>query len=114
MASTSSRCGRGRERPDGVLYLLAWPDEKAKDAAWARFMADEEWKEIKRVTSAAHGDLVGAIEDRMLVPTAYSPSIPRPSRVDEAMLVEGRSERAPTPGGTERAATSRTLVHSSS
>lgn len=59
------------------VYLLAWPDEEAKNAAWAKFMADEEWREIKRVTSAAHGDLVGTIEDRVLVPTRYSPSIPR-------------------------------------
>jgi hypothetical protein len=60
------------EKRTEFVYLLAWPDEAVKRAAWARFMADEEWKEIKRVTSAQHGDLVGAIEDRTLVPTAYS------------------------------------------
>ncbi len=37
-------------------------------------MADEEWKEIKRVTGAAHGRLVGEIEDRILVRTDYSPA----------------------------------------
>lgn len=56
------------------VYLLAWPDEPAMRSAWANFMADEEWKEIKRVTSAQHGDLVGAIEERILVSTSYSPS----------------------------------------
>src|SRR5215213_4903065 len=56
------------------VYLLAWPDEPAMRSGWTKFMADEEWKEIKRVTSAQHGDLVGAIEDRMLVLTSYSPS----------------------------------------
>jgi NIPSNAP len=56
------------------VYLLAWPDEAAKTAAWARFMADEEWKEIKRITSAEHGDLVGEIEDRVLVPAEYAPA----------------------------------------
>lgn len=56
------------------VYLLAWPDE-AKNAAWTAFMADPDWKEIKRVTSAQHGDLVGTIEDRVLVPTAYSPTL---------------------------------------
>ena len=55
------------------VYLLAWPDEVTMGEAWSRFMADEEWKEIKRVTSAQHGDLVGAIEERVLVPTSYSP-----------------------------------------
>jgi NIPSNAP len=54
------------------VYLLSWPDEATKDSAWARFMADDEWKRIKQVTRAEHGDLVGAIEDRVLVPTSYS------------------------------------------
>ena len=53
------------------VYLLAWPDEPAMREAWRRFMADKEWKEIKRATYAQHGDLVGAIEDRTLVPTDW-------------------------------------------
>ena len=57
------------------VYLLTWPDEPTMRAAWERFLADEEWKDIKRVTSAKHGDLVGKIEDRMLVLTGYSPSV---------------------------------------
>jgi len=63
------------DRRTEFVYLLAWPDEAAKDAAWAAFMADAEWNEIKRVTSAVHGKLVGAIEDRILVPTDHSPPI---------------------------------------
>ena len=62
------------------VYVLAWPDEGVKNAAWAKFMADEEWKEIKRATRAAHGDLVGEIEDRLLVSTDYSPTVPRPTQ----------------------------------
>ena len=58
------------------IYVLAWPDEATKSAAWAQFMADEEWKEIKRVTSAEHGVMVGEIEDRLLIPTAYGPLNP--------------------------------------
>lgn len=57
------------------IYLLAWQDKTTMRNAWARFMADEEWKEIKRLTSAKHGDLVGAIEDRVLALTNYSPSL---------------------------------------
>lgn len=62
------------ERRTEFVYLLAWPDEAAKSAAWDQFMADDEWNEIKRATRAEHGDLVGAIEDRVLVPAGYSPS----------------------------------------
>jgi NIPSNAP len=63
------------EQRTEFVYLLAWPDETTKSAAWAAFMADEEWTEIKRVTGAEHGKLVGTIEDRLLVPTPYSPSM---------------------------------------
>ena len=56
------------------VYLLEWPDELTMRSTWARFREDEEWKEIKRVTTAQHGDLVGEIEDRMLVLTSYSPA----------------------------------------
>jgi signal transduction histidine kinase len=55
------------------VYLLQWPDEAAMQGAWEQFMADEEWKEIKRVTRAQYGDLVGEIESRVLVQTNYSP-----------------------------------------
>lgn len=58
------------------IYLLAWESEEAMKAAWAAFMADEEWKEIKRITNAEHGVMVGGIEDRMLTPTDYSAAIP--------------------------------------
>lgn len=47
-------------------YLLAWPDEATMREAWAAFLADAEWVEIKRVTREQHGDLVGAISDRVL------------------------------------------------
>ena len=55
-------------------YLLEWPDEGAKAAAWEGFMADSEWSDIKRVTHAEHGLMVGQIEDRLLVPVDYSPA----------------------------------------
>ena len=47
-------------------YLLDWKDEATKKAAWAAFMADPEWAEIKRVTGARHGKMVGEIQDRTL------------------------------------------------
>ena len=35
------------DRRTEFVYLLEWVDDKTKSAAWARFMADEESKEIK-------------------------------------------------------------------
>ncbi|HEY2994243.1 MAG TPA: hypothetical protein VGM22_15615 [Methylomirabilota bacterium] len=45
-----------------------------KDAAWKSFMADAEWSAVKRDTSAKDGTMVGAIEDRTLRRTDYSPA----------------------------------------
>jgi hypothetical protein len=50
------------------VYLLAWPDEATMRQAWAAFLANAEWQAIKRVTREQHGDLVGAIQDRILHP----------------------------------------------
>lgn len=63
---------QGKDRTEFV-YLLEWPDETTMKDRWAKFMADEEWAEIKRVTAAKYGQLVGEIEDRTLRLTEYSP-----------------------------------------
>jgi len=57
-----SRTGERTE----FVYLLTWPDLATKEEAWRRYLADPEWVEIKRVTKAKYGDLVGEIEDRVL------------------------------------------------
>jgi NIPSNAP len=55
------------------VYLLEWPDEATMKDCWEKFMADEEWAEIKRVSARKYGKLVGEIEDRTLKITDYSP-----------------------------------------
>jgi hypothetical protein len=55
------------------VYLLERPDKETTKDRWAKFMADKEWAEIKKATGAAHGPLVGEIEDRTLDLTDYSP-----------------------------------------
>ncbi|WP_417462769.1 NIPSNAP family protein [Kordiimonas sp.] len=55
------------------VYLLKWPSEAAMKEAWAGFMANQEWKDIKKRTGAVHGKFVGGIEDRTLRMTDYSP-----------------------------------------
>lgn len=65
---------KGEKRTE-FIYILEWPDEATKSAAWEAFMRDEEWAKIKRATAAEHGTLVGAIEDRILHATDYSPKL---------------------------------------
>jgi hypothetical protein len=55
------------------VYLLQWPDEATMKDRWAKFMADQEWSDIKKQTAAKHGQLVGEIQDRTLHLTPYSP-----------------------------------------
>lgn len=64
-------------RPQFV-YLLDWPNEAAMKTAWARFMADAEWSEIKKQSSAQNGRMMGGIEERVLHPTDYSPRLRTP------------------------------------
>jgi hypothetical protein len=64
-------------RADGnieFVYLLQWPDEKTMKNRWEAFMADQEWADIKAETGRIHGQFVGGIEDRTLLPTDYSPN----------------------------------------
>ena len=63
---------RTPERTEFV-YLLEWPDEATLKDRWAKFMQDQEWKDIKKRTGAQHGVMVGDIEDRKLRATEYSP-----------------------------------------
>jgi len=56
------------------VYILEWENENVMKESWAKFMADQEWKDIKKKTSELHGQLVGEIEDRVLVLKDYSPS----------------------------------------
>jgi hypothetical protein len=55
------------------VYLLEWPDEATMKDRWAKFLADQEWSDIKKQTAAKYGKLVGEIQDRTLILTAYTP-----------------------------------------
>lgn len=55
------------------VYLLEWPDPETMKSSWSSFMDDQEWKDIKKVTGAEHGPLVGEIQEKVLTPTDYSP-----------------------------------------
>lgn len=55
------------------IYVLRWPDEATMREGWARFMQDAEWSKIKDSSAAVHGRMVGAIEERVMQRTRYSP-----------------------------------------
>lgn len=55
------------------VYLLKWPSADVMSDRWSKFLADEEWTEIKKDSAATHGTLVGTIQDRTLRTTDYSP-----------------------------------------
>ena len=65
---------KSSERTEFV-YILRWPNQATMDDRWARFMADQEWSDIKKETSAQHGTLVGKVESRVLRLTDYSPAV---------------------------------------
>jgi len=65
---------RGPSGETEFVYLLAWPNEAEKNAAWPGSWLNEEWKEIKRVTSAKQRRSCGRDRGSWLVATAYSPS----------------------------------------
>ena len=75
------------------VYLLAWPDEKTMRDAWDRFRADDEWKGIKRVTNAKHGDLVGVIQEKTLLPTNYGPILPTRKATRSSTGFSGKKHR---------------------
>jgi uncharacterized protein (DUF608 family) len=65
---------KSAERTEFV-YILRWPDEATMSDRWSRFMADQEWADIKRETAATSGRMVGQIQDRVLRLTDYSSAL---------------------------------------
>ncbi len=55
------------------VYLLEWKDKQTMTESWKKFMADEEWADIKKKTSEKHGTFVNAIREKTLILTDYSP-----------------------------------------
>jgi hypothetical protein len=58
-----------------LVYLLAYPDRTARDAAWKGFLADEDWKKAA-AASEVNGKLVGKIDELFLTATDFSPGFP--------------------------------------
>ena len=63
------------QSPDGkVIYVLAFPSREARDASWASFVADPEWREVA-ARSEAGGKLVARVDSTFMSLADYSPPI---------------------------------------
>lgn len=83
------------ENPGNLLvYLLAYPDRAARDAAWGGFLADPEWKKAQ-AASELDGKLVAKVDEWFLAATDFSPGFPASAAPDR--LFEMRTYTA-TPG----------------
>jgi hypothetical protein len=55
-----------------LVFVLAYPSQEAREAAWKAFAADPEWQKAK-AESEKDGVLVSKADSRYLVATDYSP-----------------------------------------
>ena len=55
-----------------LTYLLVFPDEAGRKAAWGKFVADPEWLKLKAIPEYADKEIVSRITNVILAPTAYS------------------------------------------
>lgn len=55
-----------------LTYLLVFPDEPTRTAAWNTFRTDPEWVKLKSMPEYADKEIVSKITNRVLMPAAYS------------------------------------------
>jgi hypothetical protein len=55
-----------------LTYMLAFPDEAGRKAAWDKFRADAEWLKLKAIPEYADKEIVSKITNKLLTPASYS------------------------------------------
>ncbi|HEX4588439.1 MAG TPA: NIPSNAP family protein, partial [Gemmataceae bacterium] len=56
-----------------LTYMLVFPDDAARQAAWARFGKDPDWQKLKAMPEYADKEIISeGITNRILTPAAYS------------------------------------------
>lgn len=58
--------------PDTLVFILAYKDREAREAAWKAFMEDPDWVAAK-AASEENGPLVEKVDQVFMTPTDYSP-----------------------------------------
>jgi len=61
----------GLQMPN-LTYMITFDNLAAKDAQWARFIADPEWKKISVVDGYSNEELLNEIVSTLLIPVAHS------------------------------------------
>ncbi len=61
----------GADMPN-LTYMLVFPDEAGREAAWKRFRDDPEWLKLKAMPEYADKEIVSRITNKILMPTEYS------------------------------------------
>jgi len=61
----------GAARPN-LTYMLVFPDDAGRNAAWTRFRGDAEWQKLRAIPEYADKEIVSKITNLILTPTAYS------------------------------------------
>jgi hypothetical protein len=60
------------DKPDVLVYILAYPSREAREKSWKDFFADPEWQAAAK-KSEENGKLVAKVESVYMTPTDYSP-----------------------------------------
>lgn len=60
------------DKPNTLVYLLAFPSREARDKAWAAFREDPEWKQVA-ADSTRDGPITEKIESVLMLASDYSP-----------------------------------------
>jgi hypothetical protein len=55
-----------------LTYMLVFPDEASREAAWVRFRDDAEWQKLRAIPEYADKEIVSRITNKILNPTAFS------------------------------------------
>lgn len=55
-----------------LTYLLVFPDDAARQAAWNKFRDDPDWLKLKAIPEYADKEIVSRITNKILTPTGYS------------------------------------------